>query len=163
MADLTKIDVSEIDDPYVNDFTPIPEGEYLAKIVDSDTRKTRANDGEYVWLKFKICEGEYCNREIPAILNVKNKNIETSKIATMHLLQVSLSAGFSKLPNDTTMFHGIPMNIKVVCKKYTYNGEERIKNEIKKYTRRGAAPVAQQGAASEGGVDQHVNNAIDNL
>ena len=160
MADLTGM-YDQNDKPN-DDFSPIPEGEYLAKIITSETKETKNRDGKFLELCLEICDGEHTGRKLFDRLNLQNKNEVAVKIARGTLAQIREATGINA-PRDSCELHGIPMNIKVVCKKSTYNGEERMQNEIKKYTRRGAAPVAQQGAASEGGVDQHVSNAVDNL
>jgi len=151
-----------IDDEPQADFEPIPAGNYLAKIVESETKSTSKGDGQYLEIKLQICEGDHKNRVLIDRLNLKNPNTVAVEIARKTFASIREATGVND-PRDSEELHNIPMTVKVACEKSTYKGEERINNVIKKYSRRGAAPVAEQRAANEGSVEQHVQDATLNM
>ena len=58
---MPKIDFSTIDD--VNDFSPLPEGEYLCRLTDIEETTTRQDDDQWK-LRFVVEAGEYSGRYI---------------------------------------------------------------------------------------------------
>ena len=58
---MPKIDFSNIDD--VQDFTPLPDGEYLCRLAEIEEASTY--NGDEMWkLKFEVINGEYTGRYI---------------------------------------------------------------------------------------------------
>jgi len=95
------------------DYSPIPSGEYLAQIVDSDMKATSNNSGQYLELTHKIIDGPYAGRLVWARLNLDNPNATTVQIATQHLSQIVYAVGFSVAPTDSSQLHNRPMLIRV--------------------------------------------------
>ena len=58
---MPKLDFSQIDD--VQDFSPIPPGKYLCKLVDVEESKTQ-NDDEMWNVRFEVIEGEQKGRAV---------------------------------------------------------------------------------------------------
>lgn len=58
---MPKIDFSQIDD--VQDFSPLPEGDYLCRLAEIEESTTQ-NDDELWKLKFEVIEGEYAGRYV---------------------------------------------------------------------------------------------------
>ncbi|MDI6794806.1 MAG: DUF669 domain-containing protein [bacterium] len=58
---MPKVDFSTIDD--VQDFSPIPDGQYLSRL--SEIEETTTQYGDELWkLRFEVIEGEYAGRYI---------------------------------------------------------------------------------------------------
>ena len=58
-----EVDGREVELRDSDDFEPLPEGEYLAKIVKFDQTVSSQDNPQYMW-RFRIIDGEYKNREI---------------------------------------------------------------------------------------------------
>ncbi|MBA8886116.1 hypothetical protein FHW12_000307 [Dokdonella fugitiva] len=94
------------------DFSPVPSGEYVAQIIDSDLKPTRTNDGQYLELTYRIVEGPMTGRQVWARLNLDNLNADTVRIANEHLASIRAACGLRESP-DSAMLHNIPHIIRV--------------------------------------------------
>jgi hypothetical protein len=47
-----------------SDFELIPPGDYVAQIIEAEIRQPKSGDGHMLALTWKICEGEYENRQV---------------------------------------------------------------------------------------------------
>ena len=111
-------------------FDPIPAGEYLVMITDSSMEKTKAGDGEYLKLTFKVLQdGEYKGRLIWSNLNLVNKNDQAVDIAQRELSGICHATGVMN-PEDSQELHGIPMigRVKVSPAKDGYAASNTITN-----------------------------------
>lgn len=139
------------DEP-LEEFQPLPVGEYLAAIEDSVFKDTKNGQGKYLHLTWVIVSGEFKGRKIFSRLNLKNPNTQAVQIARREFASIREATGILE-PTDSQQLHGIPCQITVACEKSDWNGQERINNVIKKYARRGVAPIAEQqniSAAADG-------------
>lgn len=103
-------DSSNHDD--MNNFDPIPAGEYLSQIVESDIKETAAKTGKYIKLKFEILEGDYKGRFIWTNLNIINPNPVAVDIANKELATICRACGKAVI-QDTMELHGIPILLKI--------------------------------------------------
>lgn len=124
----------------------IPAGEYKAVIVASESKRTKAGDGEYLELEHQIIEGEYAGRKLYSRLNLQSKNPKAVEIARSDLAQIRNATG--KLnPRDSIEFHNIPILIRVVyLLPDPAKNRENPQNDIKAW--KPIAGVALQQAAS---------------
>ncbi|MFO0915323.1 MAG: DUF669 domain-containing protein [Pirellulales bacterium] len=143
MANLQGFDANQVE-PRV-EFEPVPAGQYLAAIVESEMKPTRQRDGSFLEFKFEILEGEYKGRKVWARLNLENSNQKAVEIARAELSSICRAANVLQ-PRDSVELHNLPLLIKVACKKREDTGE--ITNEIKGYARREAASGVPQQAAT---------------
>lgn len=93
-------------------FDPIPAGEYLAMVVDSEVKVTKKKDGEYISLKFKFIEGKYKGRFIWSNLNIVNPNPIAVEIAQSELATLCRACGKAVI-QDTQELHGVPIKMKI--------------------------------------------------
>jgi len=98
-----------------SEFTPLPNGQYVAVISESDVKPTKRGDGQYLELVFVILEGEYTNRKVWTRLNIVNKNPVAQQIAKSHLSSICTAVGVMRTV-DSSELHNIPLRITVVCK-----------------------------------------------
>lgn len=115
MADLGGTFDSGSYDDMNSGFDPIPAGEYLAKIVESDFVPTKDKKGKYVKLKFEIIQGEFKGRFIWTNINLVNKNPIAVDIAQKEFATLCRAVG-KAAPKNTDELHGIPFKMKVKIK-----------------------------------------------
>ena len=96
-------------------FEPLPRGEYLAKIVESDVKATAKGNGKYIKLKFEIIQGEFKGRFVWTNLNIINPNQVAVEIAQKELATLCRACGKSVI-QDTQQLHGIPIKLKLKIK-----------------------------------------------
>lgn len=138
MSLLHGFDANQVD-PNV-EFEPIPAGKYLAMIIDSEEKVTRAGSGSYLQLTFQILEGEYKGRFVWARLNLNNPNATAVQIAKAELSALCRAVGVMT-PQDPADLHNLPLIISVRCKKRPDSDE--YGNEIKGYAKRETASQPQ--------------------
>ena len=137
MADLSGFDATEV--APATDFTPMPAGEYLAMIVDTEMKQTKSGSGEYLNVALEIVDGEHKGRRLWDRLNLRNQNETAVKIAQASLSAICHAVNVMR-PRDSVELHGKPMLVRVAL-------EERDdkpgawRNEVKGYLApNGASP-----------------------
>jgi hypothetical protein len=108
MASLSGFDARNV--KKLDDFDAIPAGEYLAAIVGSQMKVTKAGDGRYLELDFQILEGEYKGRHMWSRLNLEHSNPVAVQMAQMELAAVCEAVGVLT-PNDSSDLHNKPLRI----------------------------------------------------
>ena len=78
MVSLGNFDANTVEP--TSSFEAIPAGKYLAAIVASERKPTKAGTGNYLELTFQVLEGEYKNRHLWARLNLENPNATAVEI-----------------------------------------------------------------------------------
>ena len=134
------------------DFSPIPTGEYLAVITDSDMKPTNANTGEYLELTHEIIDGPLKGRKVWARLNLVNNNAQAVEIANRDLASIRAATGVAN-PKDSQELHNKPMVIRVeFIKAGTTKGKktyDRDANEIRAWKKNeGAIPTGGTAPSS---------------
>ncbi len=109
---------------------PIPAGEYVAVITESEEKPNSKGTGSYHQFTLEVVEGDYKGRKLWERLNLKNPSDEAVGIARATLSAMCRAAGVMK-PNDSTDLHNLPMKVKVGIQKRKDTGE--LTNQIKGY------------------------------
>lgn len=108
------------------DYTPIPPGEYLVHVVDSDMVENSRKDGHFIKLDLEVLEGEHAGRKLIERLNIDNPNQQAVDIAQRSLNAICVAVGKMSI-SDTNELHNVPM-IAVVkvdpAKPYVKDGVE---------------------------------------
>jgi hypothetical protein len=128
----------------MGDFSVIPADKYIAQIIKSEVKETKAGDGHYLALQFQVIEGEYNGRIVFERLNIQNKNPQTVEIAQKTLATIGEICGLKTI-DDSEQLHNVPMEIRVIVKPAEAQYSEQ--NEIKGYKSVGA--LANNGVDSE--------------
>jgi len=142
MADLRGFDARTVN-PTVG-FEPIPAGDYLVVITESEMKQNRNTPGSHLALTFEVIEGEYKGRKLFTNLNLDNPNRQAVKIARAELSAICRAVGVMT-PKDSMELHNLPMRVRVGLEKRQDTGE--LQNRIKKYEPKGAGvqqPVSAQ-------------------
>jgi len=127
------------DVPELEDFSPVPPGQYTGMVVGSEIKET-SSGGEMLVLEIDIQGGEYSNRKIFENLNIKNDNQQAVDIAFRKLGNLCKAVGKATI-KDSEELHNKRFLMEVSVKppapyKDRKTGEERMskaRNEIKKY------------------------------
>jgi hypothetical protein len=144
MADLRGFDANQVRPS--SDLEPVPAGQYLAVITESEMRPTRAGTGHYLQLTFEILDDPHKGRKLWSRLNLDNPNATAVAIAKSELSAICRAVGVMR-PGDSTELHDLPLVIHVQCRQRPDTG--RVTNEIKGYSPKAApaAPPAGKAAA----------------
>lgn len=144
MVSLGNFDANQVEPSTT--FDPIPAGKYLAAIVNSEMKATKAGTGQYLELTFQVVDGQFKGRQLWARLNLNNSNQQTVKIARGELSAICRAVGIMT-PNDSAELHNLPLIIAVRCKKRTDTGE--IVNEVRGYAKRESGSGQPQQATDD--------------
>lgn len=123
-------------------FGPIPAGQYIAQVVDSDLKTNRAGTGQYIALQIEILDGEFKGRRVFSNLTISHTNKTAERIGQAHLSALCRAVGVMQL-TDTAQLHGRPIKITVRIRKDEKYGES---NEVTGFEP-ASASVAQPTAA----------------
>lgn len=149
MADLADVFGSDFDPNAVpeNDrnFDPIPGGDYLMQVTESEIVPTKSGEGDILKLTIEVMEGPFENRKIWDNLNIRNPNAQAQSIAQRALADLCIAVGVTGLRNsDDLHFRPFIGTVKVEPAKDGYGAQ----NRMKRYKPRGGvAPQAAQRPA----------------
>ena len=110
-------------------FDPVPAGEYVAVIEDSDYIENKAGTGRMLKLTIQIIDGPMAGRKIFENLNLENVNKQAEQIARQTLNSIGVATGVLQI-KDSAQLHNIPMLIDVRIKESEAYGKQ---NSVKKY------------------------------
>ena len=125
------------------DFEAIPAGKYVAAVVASEMKPTKAGTGNYLELTFEVLEGEFKGRKLWARLNLDNPNALAVKIARSELSALCRAVGVME-PKDSCELHNLPL---VITVKQKADAEGEVRNEVKGYAKRETAGGAKPAQA----------------
>lgn len=110
MASLFGFDASTV--PEQQDYSALPEGQYIGIITASEMKPTKKGDGQYLQFTFEILDGAFKGRNLWARLNLKNPNQKAVDIAKIELGAICRAVGIIK-PNDSSELHNKPIMLTV--------------------------------------------------
>jgi len=134
------------------DIGPIPAGEYLAHITDSDVKPTKAGTGNYAELVYEITQGECKGRKVWLRLNLDNPNAKAVEIAQRQLSAICHAVGIMNI-TDTAQLHYKQHIIRVDYIKADGVKSQKDSNEVRGWKKAEgvqAAPAAPSPAAAPG-------------
>lgn len=94
------------------DLSPIPVGEYVVQITDSDVKPTKSGNGHRLELTFEVMDGEYKGRKVFEGLNLDNPNPKAVEIAQRDLSAICHAVGKLQV-SDSQELHYKPLVIRV--------------------------------------------------
>ena len=110
------------------EFTPLPNGEYIAQIISSE-RKTLQSGTDALTIAWQIIDGEYKNRQVFENLYLFDPSRPKQTAFNKQKLMFIVKACGLEVMNDTTELHNKP--VKITIRTSEYNGKTR--NEVTKY------------------------------
>lgn len=126
------------DDIPQDEFEPIPAGEYLAQIIDSEIAPTKSGSGQMLKLTFEITQGELEGRRVWDRLNIVNANADAQRIAQQQLKRLCDALGTGAIA-DSEELHFRPVIIHVAIRQ-DKSGDYGPQNVIRKFSPAGALP-----------------------
>lgn len=126
-------------------FEPIPDGEYVAIITESEMKPTSKGTGQYLQVKMEIVDGQHKGRTLFDRFNLQNPSEQAVNIAMRQFSALCHAVNVLRV-QDSCQLHNIPFIAKVKCKKRTDNGEWT--NEIGGYKAKSATSSAPQQQAT---------------
>jgi len=145
MADLQGFNANEVEP--MPSFEPLPAGQYVAMIVDSDEKISQAGN-RFVVLVFEVAEGPYSGRKLWVNLNLYHPNADIVKLARSELASVCLAVGVPS-PQNSGQLHHIPLAIDVKSVPRKDTGE--LQNRVKGYAAKSAAPRGTTPSSASAG------------
>lgn len=95
------------------DFEPLPDGRYLAQMVDSEVKATSRGDGMILKATFEILEPGFEDRKVFTNFNIQNPNEKAEQIGRGMLSSLCKACGKTGLVEDSEDLHEIPVVIRV--------------------------------------------------
>lgn len=129
-----------------SEFTPLPAGEYLVMISDSEVKATKTGSGQYLQLSLQVLDAPYKGRLIFDRINIQNQSPTAQEIGQRALSALCHAVGILQV-NDSAQLHNIPFIVRVSVRPDQQYGDS---NEVKGYkSATGAKPsVSTRPSAS---------------
>lgn len=128
MAFLTEtFDVNELPVGNGGNFEPLPAGWYTCTISQAELKATKANNGQYIKLRYDITGPSHQGRVVFGNLNIKNANPKAEEIGRQQLGEIMRAIGLFKV-KDTDELIGGQIGIKLEIKQDAQYGAS---NEVK--------------------------------
>jgi|WetSurMetagenome_2_1015567.scaffolds.fasta_scaffold03341_4 hypothetical protein len=110
-------------------FDPIPAGEYIVAIVDSDYIDNKKGTGKMLKIVYQVIDGNFKDHKIFENLNLEHQNQQAATIARKSLNSICKALDIIEL-KDSEQLHNIPLRLDVGIKD---NDEYGPQNKIKKH------------------------------
>lgn len=141
-----KFDATNVDT--TNTFDSLPAGDYVVMITDSQEKRTKSGDGEYLELTLEVQSGDFRGRRIWDRLNLENPNPKAVQIAQRQLSQLCHAVGVLQV-REWQQLH----NRQLVAIVRVREGMNGPMNEVKGYKgmagpAHAAQPTAPRAAAA---------------
>lgn len=107
---------------------PIPAGNYVAHIIESDVTPLKSGNGTGLKLVFEVIDGEHKGRKVIERLNIQHSNAQTQQIAQSQLSSLCHAIGATQV-QDSAALHFKPVKIVVAIR--PAQGEYGPQNSIK--------------------------------
>jgi hypothetical protein len=115
----------------------LPAGTYAATIDAVETKNTKANDGKYLEVWFKISNGAFAGRKVKHRFNIENKSQKAREIGLGELKHLATCVGISGDQLDEKSLIGKQVGLKTKVKV----DEDREFAEVKSFLLFDQAPV----------------------
>jgi len=141
-ANLAGFDASTI--PEQQEFTALPEGDYVAIATHSEMKPTKSGTGQYLQFTYEVLDGAHKGRKIFDRMNLVNPNQTAVEIAQRALASLCKAVGVMK-PNDSAELHNKPFMVSLAVE---VDDRKREGNVVKKYSQIGGMQPQHPAAAA---------------
>jgi len=129
----------------MDDFSPLPEGNYNVVISDSRIKQNRSGE-DMVVMTFTVLDGDERGRTIKNFYGIHSANEVARRINRQEIKSIIVACGLQSAV-DTQQLHSIPLTIKVAVESYVPSGatsadDKRYTNRIKGYYKHGSVSTA---------------------
>ena len=93
----------------------IPDGDYTGLIEQSDIKDTKAGDGRYLELTWRILEGDHRDRLVWQRVTLENPSERAVQFGKRRLSNICFAVGKEQI-QDSTELHDIPCRIYVATR-----------------------------------------------
>lgn len=129
MAQLgTTLDPNAIE-PGRNGFENMPDGDYVAQIIESSVKPTKNGAGTILSLTWEIVEGEFQNHKIWQNINYQHTSAQAQTIGQQQIKAICDAIGYTEHVSDSEVLHFQVCRVRVGLSKAQEGFERR--NEIK--------------------------------
>ena len=125
------------DEVEADEFEPIPAGDYLVQVSESEMVPTKNGNGQMLKLTYEILSGPYEGRKLWDRLNIINTNTDAQRIAWQQLKKLCEALGIDAM-NDSEVLHFKPVTATIAIR--PAKGEYGPQNVLRKFT-----PVGEMG------------------
>jgi len=117
----------------VQDFTPLPKGDYTLQVAKTALKPTKDGRGQYINVEFTVLGPKYQGRKLFTNFNVLNSSAEATRIGRQQLKSLILSAGVpAEQVTDTEQLIGMTCGARVDTEENEqYGAQNRIKRFMK--------------------------------
>lgn len=122
--------------PQPDNFEPLPAGNYVVEVIESDVVDTKTGLGRQMKLTLKVVEGDLEGRRVWANIMVRHQNETAQRIGQQVIASLISAAGIGPI-DDTEELHGIPIIAKVVIET-DRSGQYEPRNTVKGFLPYGA-------------------------
>jgi hypothetical protein len=109
--DFNPADVPEDD----RSFSPLPAGEYLMQVIESELKDTKTGNGQQLVLTLEVMDGPSSGRKVWDRLNIRHTNADAQRIAQRGLADLCLAVGLPSIRNSEEL-HFKPFTAKVTIR-----------------------------------------------
>lgn len=122
-------------------FDPLPAGDYLMQVTESEIKPTKSGSGEQLILTLEVVDGPHQNRKVWDRLNIRNENADAQRIAQRALADLCLAIGVTSL-RDTSDLHFKPFTGRVTIQA-DKTGQYGPQNRVRYKPRSGQPPAGK--------------------
>lgn len=129
------------------DYSPIPAGKYLMRVVEAELKDTAAGTGQFIKVTLEVIGDKYSGRKVFHNFNIKNPNPKTIEIGLGQLKSLLEKSGSNKLKITSPMdLINLEVLTSIKIKKSDDYGDQNVvssfvkKNEQNKASQSAQAP-----------------------
>jgi hypothetical protein len=109
---------------------PLPPGEYVAQIIESDVAPPRSGNGLMLNLTWEVTEGEYQGRKFWQRINYQHTSAQAQLIGQQQLKAICDAIAITGHISDSEVLHGEPCRVRVAIddKDKSYAPKNEVKS-----------------------------------
>lgn len=129
MALLGEEFAQELMETKLEDYTPVPAGEYVLTVSSAEIKDTRSG-GKYIKVQFDIVGPSYQGRKLFANINYINSSTRAEQIGRQELRRLQIAAGIPDPLIDTDQLRGATVKASVTIREGEngYGPSNNVKN-----------------------------------
>ena len=110
--------------------SPLPEGGYTARIIESSEGATKTGSGRMIELTWEVVDGPHQGRRVWQHVNYINMNPTAQQIGQIMLGKIALACGHSEAIGSTDVLHDRPCEIRLSVKRQDGYGDRNDVRDV---------------------------------